>query len=301
MYILTDRANGEILGKLSSEDFNILQEHLVRESSEDYDFYINQATLSYLLEQGLSQQVYDTLESHVQGRGLDLGWEPAHGTVEFVHSGTVIDDEGQPLGGIRIDLMDQDPLQTGELQEEPRILDWTYSRLDGTFAVGVDLEAPGTFLRLSGRGDLVLDAREIESVGSQGELLVQTVTGEVHSEDGEPLVGVSVQLLSWDLVSEDSEPAEASLGGSLSWGDTDEEGRFVIPVHLPENDGLVSLRLEVLAQSGQSLWEDTVNCNPSQSFEVGPLVVPEPDQNWGEEDSLEGMRPTNEMFEHPLG
>jgi hypothetical protein len=297
MYTLVDRANGTVLTTIQDPDFQLLQTNLEAESADDYDFYINEATLDYLREQGLSEEVVGAFKDRLLGRGMDVGWERETEDKEELHTGTVVDDEGQPLGGIRVDLMDRSAAETGKLQGERVILDWTYSRLDGKFTLEATKEAPGTQLRFSGRGDLVLAAGRIQSIGEQGEFTIQTVTGTVKTSDEEVLSGVSVQLLSWDLV-EGNERDDDTLGGTLSWGDSDDLGRFAIPVHLPTDAGEVQLRLEVLANSGESLLELDISFDPSEGLEIGDLSASKPDENWGEEVKLEDSRARS--FERPL-
>ena len=299
MYTLVDRATGNVITTIGDSDFQIFQEHLVSESSEDFDFYLNQASLLYLQEQGLAEEIVKAFEGRLDGRGMDLGWEKQTPEEVDLHTGSVVDDEGQPLGGIRIDLLDQAPLQTGRLQAEHTLLDWTYSRADGTFHLHATKDAPGTQLRFSGRGDLVLSVAEVGAIGEQGQFTVQTITGTVTTDVGPPLTGVSVQLLNWSLEDGDSDEEDA-LGGTLSWGDTDETGRFAIPVHLPEDAGPVTLSLEILAPSGESLYEGQTSFDPAEGFEIGELMANRPTEGFGEEE-LDLEQVVDRSFEHPLG
>ena len=296
MYTLVDRASGTVLTTIGDADFQLLQQSLEAESSEDYDFYINEATLDYLQEQGLSEEVVGALKGRLLGRGMDVGWERETQGQETLHTGTVVDDKGQPLGGIRVDLMDLAPPQTGIAQDVRVILDWTYSRPDGSFQLESSKEAPGTELRLSGRGDLVLASGFIDTIGEQGEFTVQTVTGTVKTAAGVALSGVSVQLLNWNVVDGDDTDDDA-LGGTLSWGDSDEQGRFAIPVHLPTDAGAIQLSLEVLAVTGESLLDQDVVFEPEDGFEIGEIVANEPDETWGEEVHIDA---SDRAFEHPL-
>ena len=301
MYPLVDRANGEVISTIQDNDFAIFQEHLVSESSEDYDFYINEATLNYLSEQGLSTEVTAAFEGRLQGRGMDMGWEKeAVGAATF-HTGTVVDDEGQPLGGIRVDLLDQAQMETGHLYEERTLLDWTYSRTDGTFTLETTPESPGTQLRFSGRGDLVLASAFVEEVGEQGEFTVQTITGSVLTAERETLTGVSVQLLNWSLADGEEDEEDETLGGTLSWGDADDKGRFAIPVHLPTDSGEVVINLEILSTSGESLFEGEYVFDPAEGFEIGELVAKKPSPEWGDsEDEVHVEESIERPFEHPL-
>jgi hypothetical protein len=301
MYILIDRATGDILTRVNPKDFDVLQNNLVRESEEDFDFYINEPTLAFLQENGLSEEAGTALGPRVHSRGIDVGWEPDTAADEPVHFGTVVDDEGQPLGGIRLDLLDGGSLEDGGSSDGRKILDWTYSRPDGTFALGVGSESPGTILRLSGRGDLVLELRDISEIGDKGEIVIQTITGTVTNEIGDPLPKVSVQLLNWESSDGSEDAGDATLGGTLSWGDTLEDGRFAIPVRLPLEVGPLEVSLEILAQSGQSLLETVVEFDPADGFEIGTLTAQSPSEEWADGETLEPVQPDHEVFEHPLG
>lgn len=300
MYTLIDRANGEILTALDEANFQVLKTHLVQESSEDFDFYLNEATLDFLREQGLTDSLFAALEEQVKGRGLDMGWESTREGTNSLHTGQVVDNEGQPLGGIRVDLLDLTPLVSGRLEKGRTILDWAYTRKDGTFALGHDPDDPGTQLRFSGRGDLVLQNSEVTTAGDQGTFEIQTLTGTLQTEDGEPLKGASVQLLNWSLA-EGGLDEDVTLGGSLSWGDSDETGRFAIPLHVPTDQGEVNLRLEVLGISGESLFEDLASFDPAQGFEIGKVITRAPQEDFGLAESPPDLRQNApRSFEHPL-
>lgn len=299
MYTLVDRDNGSVISEIDDKDFGVFEEHLVAQSPDDFDFYLNHATLAYLQEQGLSEAVVEAFHGKLHDRGMDMGWEKVTSDTEALHTGTVIDDEGQPLGGIRVDLLDQAPLSSGKLHDERKILDWTYTRPDGAFTIETTPESPGTQLRFSGRGDLVLASAYIDVIGDQGQFTVQTITGTVRIDTGEPLSGVSVQLLNWGLV--EGEPDDDdTLGGSLSWGDTNEQGRFAIPAHLPTDAGLVKVDLEILAPSGENLLEIGYEFDPGEGFEIGELVAQAPQDSWGEEGDLTVEEARHRSFEHPL-
>ena len=298
MYKLVDRASGDVICEAQESDMDVLLEHLVRESTQDYDFYLNRATLDFLEEKWLSQSVVADIGNRLNERGLDLGWENGGRGAESLYSGSVVDDEGQPLGGIRVDLLDTTPLKTGKLQRKHTVVDWTYSRADGSFALGLDSDSPGTEFRFSGRGDLVLSVAEVDTLGEQGEFVLQTITGLLKLENGDFLPGASVQLLNW--VSEEGHDADHdTLGGSLSWGDCDEQGRFAIPAHLPDDQGEVTVSLEVLSLYGESLLETEIVLDPSEGLDIGELVATTPHIEFGEEEfSPEEAR--NRPFEHPL-
>lgn len=264
MITLIDRADGTAFAQLSPEEFRVLQQHLVRESEEDFDYYLNDATLDLLAEAGLSSSAVELLSARMKHRGLDVGWVlgPAEGES---YSGSLVDAEVVGLGGIRIDLMGPQGL-----------ISWTYSGVDGHFEVFAKEGATPTFLRLSGRGDLILRQLPVSGSGEQGQFEVQTLRGSVQTEDGEALPGVTVQLQSWNAKEKVESASWTHLGGDGSWGDTDAQGRFSIPVSLPEDVGPLQIELELTAVTGQTLESVTLTLNSEAGFELGVLRAPKP-------------------------
>ncbi len=274
MYLLVDRSNGELVGQLTEQDFTLLQSTLVRESEQDFDYYVQQGSLDLLTEAGMSQATIEAIESRLTGRGLDLGWETLHETNEVGYSGEVVDREGGPVGGIRVDLI-----------AASSIVGWTYTTPDGTFQAYPNPGHEGqkvNSLRFTGRGDLVLEQASIDSDGEQGTFEIQTLTGSVRTENGQPLAGVSVQLNQWRAMSGKSSKSRPPLGGSQSWGDTDVEGNFVIPVRLPDDVRSIEVELELFAASGENLRHVRIKLEPGLSLRLKELVVPTPDPEWGD-------------------
>lgn len=264
MVTLIDRADGTAFAQISPEEFRVLQQQLVRESEEDFDYYLNDATLELLAEAGLGSSAVQALSARMKHRGLDVGWVlgPAEGES---YSGSLVDAEVVGLGGIRVDLMGSHGL-----------ISWTYSGVEGEFEVFGREGVKPEFLRLSGRGDLVLCHLPLASSGEQGQFEVQTLRGAVQAEDGEPLAGVTVQLLSWSAKEKVESASWIDLGGEGSWGDTDSQGRFSIPVSLPEDVGPLQVELELTGVTGQTLESVTLTINSEASFELGTLRAPKP-------------------------
>jgi processive 1,2-diacylglycerol beta-glucosyltransferase len=73
---LFDLANGRELGNLSDEQFAFLAEHLEAEDADDDDYYVNQATLDALQDQGADPQVLALLRTALAGRSeMDIRWQ----------------------------------------------------------------------------------------------------------------------------------------------------------------------------------------------------------------------------------
>lgn len=276
MISLIDRADGTPFCQLTPEDFRILQQQLVRESEDDFDYYLTDATLELLGQAGLSQDALAGLSARMRHRGLDVGWVLGPGDGES-YSGSLVDSEVIGLGGIRVDLMSSQGM-----------ISWTYSGPEGDFEVfgraGESAEYPegtwhpeGTwYLRLSGRGNLVLRHLPLDGPGDQGQFEIQTLRGSVATEDGEPLSAVTVLLSGWKAKEKLESSTWTDLGGQRSWGDSDDEGRFSIPVSLPEDVGPLQLDLELTAVSGQTLETLALTVNSEAGFDLGVIRAPKP-------------------------
>lgn len=286
MYLLIDRATGAVLAEASNADFDVLQEHLCRESETDYDFYLNDATLDYLIDCGLSSEIAEQVRPRLGVRGLDMGWERARTEFEALYSGRVVDQDDKPLGGIRIDLLERVTEDTHEPDNTLDIIDWCYSREDGTFRVGLDRDLPGAAWRACGRGNLELQLEEIEELGDLGEISVTVLSGRVVLADGTPVEGLSVQLVRYKCLATHGEVGKSDLRDGLTWGDSDAEGNFYIPVRFADTIDEVKLQLEVLAVSGETLCELEVELRVSQTLSLGSLTVPTPDEHFGEEELM---------------
>jgi hypothetical protein len=262
MITLIDRADGTPLSTLSAEDFVVLQDNLVLESEQDFDYYLNDATLELLASAGMSAETITALSARMRHRGMDVGWEqPGQGSL--VHSGSVVGSHSQPLGGIRVDLV-----------SGTAIVNWAYSRNDGSFEIVADRS--GDYLRFSGRGDLILRQDPVEEPGDQGEFEMQTIRGTVQTETDKPLPGVNVMLTDWRSAEPGDSTSWAALGGQRSWGDTDDEGRFAIPVNLPEDKGPLEIELELTTVGGETLEMIVLTISPDSGLDLGVLRAPEP-------------------------
>lgn len=76
MIQLTNKVNGKILGNISEEDFKFLQDHLVEESEEDTDYYLNRDELNVLKAKNASDKLMAVLEiGFVDRNELEIEWE----------------------------------------------------------------------------------------------------------------------------------------------------------------------------------------------------------------------------------
>ena len=263
MITLIDRADGAHVCQLTPEEFRLLQQQLVRESEEDFDYYLNDATLDLLRDVGLGEAALEALSERMKHRGLDVGWVLGPVPELTVYRGSLVDSEVRALGGIRVDLMSSEGL-----------ISWSYSDSAGEFRV---VGEGAKYLRLSGRGDLVLRHFPLAFPGDQGQFELQTLSGSVLTDTDEPLAGVTVQLLRWKSSERHESATWQDLGGQRSWGDTDEEGRFAIPVSLPEDLGPLHIELELTAVSGQTLESVALTVDSEAGFDLGTLRAPKPD------------------------
>jgi hypothetical protein len=72
---LFDKATEQEIGLLSDEQFRFLQEHLEAEDADDDDYYIDQATLDLLDEQGGDPLVLEMLRTAMGSRAdMDVRW-----------------------------------------------------------------------------------------------------------------------------------------------------------------------------------------------------------------------------------
>jgi len=73
---LFDLANGRELGVLSDEQFAFLADHLEAEDADDDDYYVNEATLTLLQDQGADPPVLALLREALAGRSeMDIRWQ----------------------------------------------------------------------------------------------------------------------------------------------------------------------------------------------------------------------------------
>lgn len=76
MIQLRNKDTGEVLGTISEEDLQFLQDQLVEESEEDTDYYLNRDELNLFREKGASKALIELLEKGFAGReDLEIEWE----------------------------------------------------------------------------------------------------------------------------------------------------------------------------------------------------------------------------------
>jgi processive 1,2-diacylglycerol beta-glucosyltransferase len=69
---------GALLGEISEDQLQLLVDQLEEESSEDQDYYINQATIDLLAQRGASSELLAILRQAVGERGeADIRWSQA--------------------------------------------------------------------------------------------------------------------------------------------------------------------------------------------------------------------------------
>lgn len=71
-----DFATDQMIGVLTEEQFQFLQEHLEAEDADDHDYYLNRATLDGLAQQGGDPSVIGVLRSAMGSREeMDIRWQ----------------------------------------------------------------------------------------------------------------------------------------------------------------------------------------------------------------------------------
>ena len=76
MHDLKNKETGRTLGKITDEQLQFLIDHLEEESSEDRDYYINQATVEMFKEKGADRDLVTLLEKALEGEeGVEIEWE----------------------------------------------------------------------------------------------------------------------------------------------------------------------------------------------------------------------------------
>lgn len=73
---LFDLVDNHEIGTLTDEQFEFLASHLEAEDADDDDYYLNQAMLDALQEQGAETDVVTLLRAAMAGRGeMDIRWQ----------------------------------------------------------------------------------------------------------------------------------------------------------------------------------------------------------------------------------
>ena len=76
MIRLTDAADGKLVGDVTEEQFKVLAGDLEEESVEDEDYWIDEATLEMLEEDGADPKLLAMLKKSLGSReGFDCRWQ----------------------------------------------------------------------------------------------------------------------------------------------------------------------------------------------------------------------------------
>jgi hypothetical protein len=75
MFTIYDEATDAVYGTLNEAQLQFLMDHLEEESAEDTDFYINQATVDMLEQDGADAGLLELLRTALGGRAdMDIRW-----------------------------------------------------------------------------------------------------------------------------------------------------------------------------------------------------------------------------------
>lgn len=75
MLKLYNEGNGELIGEIDAAEFKFLRDMLEEESSEDVDYYINEATIDMLEVRGGDPALVTLLRQAVSGtEGIEITW-----------------------------------------------------------------------------------------------------------------------------------------------------------------------------------------------------------------------------------
>jgi hypothetical protein len=271
MFFLIARHSGEKICELSESDLAVLRDRFVRSSETTSDYFLNEESLRTLKDTTMSEDVLCRLINAMKPAGLDLGLEKESRQTGERIEGKLVSEDGRPLGGIRV----------LSLSHEHRVVNWTHSRPDGTYSLPYSTREENEYLRFSARGGLILTEFAIGDEQDQGETTIQALTGTVTSKTGVPIPGISVQLLGWKDDDSTSFEHLGTLGGTLSWDDTNEEGHFSVPIRLDQVEHDMRFVLELLAPKGETLRKLTVPVSPEGGLALGQIVAPLPSEQWG--------------------
>lgn len=76
MIQLRNKDTGEVLGTISEDDLQFLQDQLVEESEEDTDYYLNREELNLFKVKKASKELISLLEKGFgDGAALEIQWE----------------------------------------------------------------------------------------------------------------------------------------------------------------------------------------------------------------------------------
>ena len=73
---LYNKDTGALIGHINDEQLQDLFDCLVKESSDDRDYYIDQTTLDTLRKQGANEALVAMIAAHVpeEGEGIEIEW-----------------------------------------------------------------------------------------------------------------------------------------------------------------------------------------------------------------------------------
>lgn len=75
MIKLRNKENGEVLGSISEDELKFLRKHLVEESPDDTDYFLNRDELEVLRENNGSEHLLSLLEKGFGEKGeLEIEW-----------------------------------------------------------------------------------------------------------------------------------------------------------------------------------------------------------------------------------
>jgi processive 1,2-diacylglycerol beta-glucosyltransferase len=73
---LRDAATGAPLGRLTTEQLQLLRDHLEEAGPQDHDYYIDAGTIELLEDAGADDHLVKTLRSALGDReGIDVRWD----------------------------------------------------------------------------------------------------------------------------------------------------------------------------------------------------------------------------------
>lgn len=76
MVRIYDKGRKKFLGVINEEELQFLADNLEEESITDDDYYINRATLEYLVENGMTPRLRKILEEAMKGRdSIEITWK----------------------------------------------------------------------------------------------------------------------------------------------------------------------------------------------------------------------------------
>ena len=78
MITLRDKDNGQLLGSVTEEEFQVLVDALEEESDEDTDYYIEAGTIDMLEDDGAPESLVKLLRDALGTRdGVEIAWSRA--------------------------------------------------------------------------------------------------------------------------------------------------------------------------------------------------------------------------------